>query len=174
MYDDRTFYYEHKSSIEKQIGVNIDVFPVDYVPDDESEWLRFNRKRRLIVFMNSAKYVALRLKNRTLLKNVGLIVLKILLFPFSAQFMVRYVDTFIRQYNRQKTNRYFECACGIIQKRPFLKSDFDETITHVFEEYTFCIMKGYDDYLSNGFGDYMTLPPIEKRVSHHYFKAYWK
>ena len=35
-------------------------------------------------------------------------------------------------------------------------------------------MKGFDDYLTNGFGDYMTLPPVEKRISHHYFKAYWK
>jgi len=33
--------------------------------------------------------------------------------------------------------------------------------------------KNYDEYLKNGYGDYWNLPPIEKRVTHHFFDAYW-
>lgn len=29
-------------------------------------------------------------------------------------------------------------------------------------------------YLSHLYGDYMQLPPVEKRVTHHEFKAWWK
>lgn len=174
LYDDRTFFEEHKSPVEKQIGVNIDIFPVDYVPDDEKEWLKYNRKRRILINLQSSKYVAVRFKNRSLVKNIFLIVLKVVLLPIPNHVLVKLVDRYIRQYNTKNTHRLFESCCGLLQKRPFLENDFSELIPHVFENYEFNIMKGYDDYLTNGFGDYMTLPPIEKRVSHHYFKAYWK
>lgn len=174
LYDDRTLYEEHKSSIEKQIGVNIDIFPVDHVPDDDQEWMTFNRKRRALILLHSAKYVALRAENRSLWKNMFLAMLKVVLFPIPNNVLVKFVDRYIRQYNGLSTHRLFESCCGLLQKHPFSEEDFSELIPHVFENYEFNIMQGYDDYLTNGFGDYMTLPPVEKRVSHHYFKAYWK
>lgn len=174
LYDDRTVYEEHKSSVEKQIGVNIDIFPVDYVPDDEAGWLRFNRKRRFIILLHSAKYVALRAENRALWKNILLAILKVILFPVPNRMLVKGVDKFIRKYNNEPTNSLFESCCGLLQKRPFKEEDFSELVPHVFENYEFNVMKGFDDYLTNGFGDYMTLPPVEKRISQHYFKAYWK
>jgi len=33
-------------------------------------------------------------------------------------------------------------------------------------------MVGYEEYLTKTYGDYMTLPPVEKRVQHD-FEAYW-
>lgn len=174
LYDDRTVYKEHKSSIEKQIGIKIDIFPVDHVPDSEKEWERFNRRRKALVLLHSAKYVALRAENRALWKNIILVVLKVILIPVPNRVLVRKVDEFIRQFNNQHTHRLFESCCGLLQKRPFDEKDFFGFIPHVFENYSFNVMEGYDDYLTNGFGDYMTLPPVEKRISQHYFKAYWK
>ena len=43
-----------------------------------------------------------------------------------------------------------------------------------FEDRKFYVMEGYDFYLRNIYGDYMELPPIEDRVSHHVFKAWRK
>lgn len=174
LYDDRTVWEELKSSAEKQIGVNIDIFPVDCVPDDDAEWLKFNKKRRMLIYLQSSKFVVLRRDHRVLWKNIGLLGLKLILLPFSSRRIVRYVDSYIRQYNDKGTNRLFETSCGMIQKHPFLKEDFAETIPHKFENYEFDVMKGYHDCLTNGFGDYMKLPPEEDRHSHHYFVAYWK
>ena len=50
----------------------------------------------------------------------------------------------------------------------------DEFSYTEFEDRKFQIMKQYDAYLSNGYGDYMQLPPKEKQVGHHQFDAYWK
>ena len=36
-----------------------------------------------------------------------------------------------------------------------------------FEDMDVCIPEGFDSYLRRQFGDYMQLPPIEKRISHH-------
>ena len=41
-----------------------------------------------------------------------------------------------------------------------------------FEGVKFKAIEDYDKYLSNLYGDYMKLPPIDKRISHHTFKAY--
>lgn len=43
-----------------------------------------------------------------------------------------------------------------------------------FEGYKFWAPDGYDYYLKSLYGNYMELPPIDKRISHHDFKAYWK
>ena len=51
---------------------------------------------------------------------------------------------------------------------------FTEYIELPFENYKFKAIASYGTYLSSIYGDYMKLPPEEKRVSHHTFKAYFK
>ena len=62
----------------------------------------------------------------------------------------------------------------MLQKRPFRTALMNEFTRITFEDRHFMVMKDYDAYLSNGYGDYMKLPPKEKQVSHHQFNAYWK
>lgn len=47
------------------------------------------------------------------------------------------------------------------------KKDFSEIERKRFEEYEFPVMKGYKKYLKRIWGNYMELPPIEKRVAKH-------
>jgi len=52
---------------------------------------------------------------------------------------------------------------------------FDEIIDIVFENRSFFALKRYDEYLGTIYGDYMQLPPVEKRVqSHGYHSFFWK
>lgn len=60
---------------------------------------------------------------------------------------------------------YKEC----VSAKDFLKIE-----KRLFEGEYFNTPYNYDEYLSNLYGDYMKLPPKEKQVSHHNFKAYWK
>lgn len=60
---------------------------------------------------------------------------------------------------------YAEC----IHRKSFLK-----TTKRIFERSMFNTPTDYDEYLSNLYGDYMRIPPENKRISHHDFKAYWK
>ena len=43
-----------------------------------------------------------------------------------------------------------------------------EKDTAMFEGHEFCIPKGYDAFLSAFFGDYMTIPKEEDRVTHKF------
>ena len=54
------------------------------------------------------------------------------------------------------------------------KSELEDTIFGNFEGRQFRIPKEYHKYLTHIYGDYMQLPPEEKRVSTHTFEAWWK
>ena len=62
-------------------------------------------------------------------------------------------------------------SCGQGKKERFHRTSFELT-THLFEGRQYKIMKGYDEYLSNLYGNYMQLPPKEKQVLAHDFIAY--
>ena len=52
-------------------------------------------------------------------------------------------------------------------KNVFSYTDFRDCIEMPFEDTKICCPIDYDHYLSTEFGDYMQLPPEEKRVSNH-------
>jgi lipopolysaccharide cholinephosphotransferase len=49
---------------------------------------------------------------------------------------------------------------------------FSETIEIEFEDEKFFAPAGYHAYLPSLYGDYLPEPPVEKRKTHHSFKAY--
>ena len=56
----------------------------------------------------------------------------------------------------------------------FEKDLFDDLIKVPFGKYMFYVPRDYDKLLSQEYGDYMQLPPVEKRIYHHQYKAYKK
>lgn len=54
------------------------------------------------------------------------------------------------------------------------KDVFSSFIKVPFEGREYNAPVGYDKWLNAFYGDYMQLPPEEKRVSHHMYKAYQK
>lgn len=173
MYDNRTLMFENDIDW-IPIGVNIDVYPVDRVPVDEKTWQKYNKVRRFI--RDFIQYKSIRPSKRySFLKNVIAFFVMIVFLFITKRFHAKIVNWYAQWFHHSGTaTRLFENIQGIIQKAPFDKEDFSETILHKFEDRELCVMKGYDHCLRCGFGEYMQLPPIEKRVSHHSFKAYWK
>jgi len=67
------------------------------------------------------------------------------------------------------------CVYGSYREKEIMNIEaFREYLLMPFENKEFFCIKNYDIYLSNLYGDYMKLPPEEKRKSHHYFTAYLK
>jgi lipopolysaccharide cholinephosphotransferase len=54
----------------------------------------------------------------------------------------------------------------------FPVADMKKMIDMRFEDRTYKVMIGYDDYLCRIYGDYMKLPPEGQRATHQ-FEAYW-
>ncbi len=171
-YDNRTVFKE-KTTSPINIGINIDIYPVDKVPNDISQWERYNKKRRFFQNLFSAKFIAYS-HNRALYKNFILAITKFIVCPISTRTFATFLSLYSQKYNHIESDFLFENVQGMLQKRPFKRADFHNTVSHLFENKEFKIMKGYDDYLKNAYGNYMQLPPPEKQITHHNFEAFWK
>lgn len=69
---------------------------------------------------------------------------------------------------------YVGCAGSPYGNRDiFSKEDFAKIIKVAFEGKFFNVPIGYDNILTSLYGDYMKLPPEEKRISNHDVEAYW-
>lgn len=171
-YDNRTLLHE-KVLMKRMIGVNIDIFPIDEVPDDEYEWKRYDRKRRLVQKLFWMKYVPAS-QGRSIFKKIAIFLFQVVTFFVNKRKCAYRLDKIAQQYNGSGYKRYFECCQGISQKNPFPKSLFDKIICIPFEDRRFKAFSNSNIYLKNAYGDYMKLPPEEKRVSNHNIRAYWK
>ena len=172
-FNNKTILFEDTTE-KKRIGIGIDVYAIDYVPDDEDEWLKYNKRRLQYQSIFALKSMIVN-KERSFMKNAIVVLSHIVLLPFSLRRLATFINKYAQKNNGKCHTYACECVQGVITgKKRFKAADFDEVIDCSFEDRTFKIMKGYDDYLTNAYGDYMTPPPPEKRVSSHETKACWK
>lgn len=157
--------------IKFDIGINIDVFPLDYFPDDvhESEKLmkRIHRLRCVI----GAKGITL-VSKRSLIKNIILLMGKCVCSFLDYRTFIKKIVVHSQAYN--ETNFVGNAVWGYGMKERVPKEIFNDCVNVEFEGRKFKAPIGYDRWLRHIYGDYMQLPPEEKRVTHHAFKAYWK
>lgn len=171
-FDDKTIFIEN-ANVKEIIGINIDVYPVDEVPDDNNEWEKYDKLRRLHQNLFALKFVKASRK-RSLTKNLVLLLIRMVTCWYSKRRWALKIDKLAQQYNGKGYKRLFECCQGRLQKKPFPKNLFENLVEMPFEERLFNGFKDADLYLRNGYGDYMQLPPKEKQIAHHSFNAYWK
>lgn len=173
-YDNRTRLIEQTRNGYERQGIGIDVFPIDDVPDDQKEWEAYNRKRILLRNIVSIKSLKFSTK-RNPLKSAFALVGQLLLAPVSFEKFAEIMDKYSRKNNGKGYSHVYENCLGVYNsKKAWKKKSFETVIDADFEGYQVKIMEGYDDYLTTVYGDYMQLPPVEKRVAHHAFAAFWK
>lgn len=174
LFDNRTIEICNTRNKYQDLGIGIDIFPVDDVPDEFSKWCRYERKRRLLRDVAMLKSLTLS-KERSFGKNFIIFIGRIALSLFSFAFLTRLVNRYSQKHNGKGYNHVYENSLGVYNtKEPWKKSDFEEFVDVSFENIKVKIIKGYANLLTNVYGDYMRLPPKEKRISHHSFMAYWK
>lgn len=157
----------------KPSGVNIDIFAIDKAPGTEKEWQSYNKKRRLVQTIYRLKCLSIK-KEYSFWKNLYLVLSKFLLLPFTLRQLAEFVNKYAQKYNGSDSSLIFENIQGWRLKHPFSRKAMESFVTKPFEDRQYLCMIGYDEYLTNAYGDYMKLPPKEKQVAHHSFVPYWK
>ena len=158
------------------IGVHIEVFPAEGLGNSKNEAIKLFRKTTLKrELLNAAIW-----KKYSRSKTHGLWIepIRFALFVISRftdpKDLVKEIDEFYRNISFDKSD-FAGVVSGSYREREILpKGVFEEYINTEFEGYEFRIIKRYHEYLSSLYGDYMKLPPEEKRVTHHSFTAYKK
>ncbi|MGO5246712.1 LicD family protein [Prevotella sp. LCP21S3_D2] len=161
-----------------ELGVNIDVFPIDDVPEEEAKWRRYDKFRRKCFELYVRRVDCPEILNfhngKSFARNVLATIVKMTVSVFSVHFLACCFQKVAKHYDKTDSSKVFECAQGIFQKHPFPKSLFNHRILMPFEDREYMCFADFDSYLTNGFGNWRQLPPKEKQVSHHDFKAWWK
>lgn len=186
--DTRTLKIYTGFNISNNHGINIDVFPTDGSPNDSIKRKIFWKINNLLMristlsqlnfsvsrhFVDQEKrFTLLRTWSRTFIKFLGIPIASLLCSFLDLR---KIVEKRAMRYDVDQSEyigcstfphySYKECVKG----KPFLK-----IVKRKFEDRYFCTPGNYDEYLTNLYGDYMRLPPEEKRVTHHNFVAYWK
>ena len=168
----RTIYNEIVNNA-VEIGVNIDLFPIDDLPDSIIRQRILYWKAGLFLFLLNMKLIKVS-PNRSCLKNMIIVFVRTVLKHTPLISIARIIDKTAQKYHG-KIGKY----CGVVvwgygSKEITLRSDWAETIMMDFEGIQVPVPCGYDHYLSSLYGNYMQLPPQNKRVSHHDFEAYRK
>lgn len=145
------------------IGVWVDIFPIDYVPDSMSARKRVFWLNRTLNKMWRCKVD----KGNPLHSRIAYLCYRF--FPITAT-MVRWLQNHL-VFNNPPAEMVSNLSS--LNHRPFPASFLDSTVMLPFEGREYRAMAEYDRYLTITYGDYMKLPPEDQRV-HHLFEAYWK
>lgn len=168
-YDIFTSFYEPGQSY--HLGVNIDIFPIDDVPDNEKEWNSFDKKRTFInKLLDNGRYSKVSI-NRFSCKRLFI---QLFFCLVSCRQLAELLNKYVQQFNKCNYSRCFESCTAVLVKNPFPKALFDDLILLPFEDREYYVFADYDTYLTASYGNWRELPPEEKRVSHHIYKATWK
>ena len=163
--DTRTTLRREKYRSCPSFGIYIDIFILDNVPDNIKKRRSFVKNfDRLRCLWECSQTKDVKNKKKTLRTMI-----KFLIRRISPRTYSKLINKYAQMYNK-KTTSY----CGQLllhqrgyEKDVYLKSMFGKGTRLQFETGIFPAPEDYDGCLSNCYGDYMKLPPIEERIPKH-------
>ena len=159
------FYMEDISGM----GLFIDIFPIDNVTVHEYEREEYQNKLMRIGKMLTLSSMKQFWPSESALKSG----VKYALYLFAKCKGMRYwrdkQEATLKRAALVSGTPCEYCVCDYVV---IPNKWFTETVKVEFEGYLFSAPKDADSFLRYYYGDYMTLPPVEKRVSVHDHKVY--
>lgn len=189
VFDNRTMMYERNlNSKYAEHPISIDVFPMDGVPENKVIWnviIYVQKVLHVIYYSGITDYqpskhfdnkvgalTTIKNRLRTILKYMSIAILG----KIPANKTVKLINNITMHWKFEESKHvagYIEMTYDC-NKEVNDRCDFEQFIIGEFEGSKFHIPVGYDKYLRKLHGDYMKLPPVNKRVSIHSFNGYWK
>ena len=156
-------------------GIYIDVFPIDGTAETKEEaekimrrFKRWNNKINATLSRLSVKeYLGLAL----IPKEWGRMFFQTLGFILGREnirrFLIRKLDSIAKEYDYESSAYIVNYGGAWAEKEIHPKEWIFPLTKKKFEDTEVYIPGNYDSYLRQMYGDYMQLPPEEKRISHH-------
>jgi len=165
--DARTVLTETKLRDKEPLGVFVDIWPLDGLPDNRIlRALHMIRAaiqfKALICSINRLDYMS----TRSLFKRAAVALGCMINYKKAAERL----DKTSKKYPFE-TGGYVNCYARKCCR--FERKLFDKSVLSAFEDTQFYIPENYDRILKIEYGDYLKLPPVEQRFAHHVFRAYW-
>lgn len=153
-------------------GIYLDIFPFDKIPEDRKKWNALRRKFRLLDSVVKIKANYCEIKNvHGIFHKAYYCLKKVIGFLLPLKFWVAKRTGLCVKYEALSASFVFAryqvfARRGEAEKDLNVADNFMSLVLHDFEGEQFYIPEKYDAVLKHYYGDYMTLPPPEKRRSH--------
>lgn len=170
--DSRTTFVEYPVRKRRiNHGVFIDVFPLDVYPEGEKERAAMDRFQQIFKFRVRAAVEVPEVSRHGMVEELALKVLSglaVLCYPNYRKALEHREAVQSRNTQGSMWANY----CGAWGKKEIMPAEWYGRGTPMqFEGLTVMGPECYDKWLTQVYGDYMQLPPVEKRVGHHYAEA---
>ncbi len=165
------------SWIPEKVGLWIDILPCDGMPDSfEDAELHLKKINSLVL---KAYWLGVRYsswsniyKGKSISKKIKFAVKKVLSVGIKENLFEKLLRL-RKKYDFTESSHFFVTPHYKMGKwQP--KKNMENFELHKFEDSEFYIMSGWDANLKSLYGDYMKLPPEDKRVTHDFNRYYWK
>ena len=153
-----------KESI-KPVGVHIDIFPLDFT---NNNFGIFSRNKIITYLLGFQAYRFLSIRERSLMKKVIAMLIKVVLFPLDKKTIIRYIRQHLVDSSGPNLANHFG-AWGIREIVPCGYMGNPQLFQ--FENIQLYGVAEADNYLTSLYGDWRKLPPLEKQ-KHHMYEAY--
>lgn len=169
--DTRTLLKQHNSSDFAKLGLFIDIFPIDAYGTD----LEVAKK-----VLNSIEHTCGRItrskvafENKSIKENGKQLFWKIYYFIVDQKKAYYMAQEPLKGFD-WNSSKYIASTFGLRREKELIeKKYFETTVELEFEGHKYLAPVGFDMYLKKMYGDYMLLPPKEKRIMPHEFETYW-
>lgn len=170
--DDRTVFYENTTRT-RNVGIFVDVFPIDNLFDTEIQSLQYLKEIKWIKILRDVKYLNC-IKERAIWKNLGIVLIRPFLFGISIRQLTGKIIRHAKKRENEKS-KYVGVICDsyIHYESVIEREVFESYIDLQFEGKFYKCIKDYDRYLTKEYGDYMT--PVQDRPCHDIEdNSFWK
>ncbi len=163
--NETTFIKTRQWDLDTNHGVRLDIIPLDGCPSS-----RFKRK---IQMMWALLYSMFMVREATdskgkLVYIASKILLALAITDKNRYRFAKFAERKMSKYKISDCDKITElCTWFVYMRNEYPKSAFESQLYVDFEGYKLPIPVGYDEYLKMAFGDYMQMPPEEKRVAKH-------
>lgn len=167
--DSRTTFIETSCKNRKMNhGIYIDIFPLDFFPQNDCEKKKISRKKKIIRYRMYREYTIPKENQssqiKEFIKRFISTILRIL-YPTVNQAIIAGEHLFMSVKHSDYIANYY----GAWGDKEIVPAEwYGEGSNALFEGISIKIPKHYEKWLTQVYGNYMEYPPVEKRTTHHY------
>lgn len=174
VYNSETVMEEHDVEVRCQLGLYIDIFPIDSIKGTPEESKKFVKKCEMLEKFRLYSMMSVdKIMHENHKKNFGRKTLWKILRKIGPSKIARYIDKYSQKYNSMEA-KWVGCLCSrTASQKLFPYKTYNDVRRLEFEDKEYNAPVEFDVVLQKIYGDYMQLPPKEEQHLTHNFRV-WK
>lgn len=161
------FVEEYAVNLPIEQGVFIDIYPIDKVPDDEMVSKKYQRRATFWKQLFISKVIRQPSYHKKFLKKVFFSIIRTSIFvmiaPIPRTYIFNKLNKHLQKYNNVECEKV---SCIGTKRGEHYAKDVFPLRRMTFEDIEVLVPNEMDKVLRDEYGDYMQLPPADKRIGH--------